>query len=194
MADFSAVDIERFWALIEQARTDVEGDIGEDGTGLAKALTARLSALSLPEIAAFATRFNGLRDGADRYDLWGAAHLIGGGCSDDAFVDFRSGLIAAGRKWYEAALADPDSLAGHPSVVEAVEWDDDSAIFAELVGYAAADAFREVAGAELVLPEVAEAPIAGEDWDFEDDDQMRHRLPRLSALVLGWPANEGCRC
>ncbi|MFC7242330.1 DUF4240 domain-containing protein [Catellatospora aurea] len=188
------MDIERFWALIEQARTDVEGDIGEDGTGLAKALTARLSALSLADIAGFATRFEQLRAAADRYDLWGAAHLIGGGCSDDAFVDFRSGLIAAGRKWYEAALADPDALAGHPSVVEAVEWDDDSAIFAELVGYAAADAFREVAGAELVLPETAKAPIAGEDWDFEDDDQMRHRLPRLSALVLGWPANEGCRC
>lgn len=180
--------------LIEQARTDVDGDIGEDGTGMAKALTARLVALDLPEIAAFAAEFDRLRDAADRYDVWGAAHLIGGGCSDDAFVDFRSGLVAAGREWYTKALADPDTLAGHPSVVEAVEWDDDSAIFAELVGYAAKDAFREVAGAELVLPAATRAGTAGERWDFDDDDQMRHRLPRLSGLVLGWPANEGCRC
>ncbi len=194
MADCAVVDSERFWMLIEQARTDVEGDIGEDGTGMAKALTVRLAALDLPEIAAFAAEFERLRDAADRYDVWGAAHLIGGGCSDDAFVDFRSGLVAAGREWYGKALADPDALAGHPSVVEAVEWDDDSAIFAELVGNAAADAFREVAGAELVLPERAHPGTAGERWDFDDDDQMRHRLPRLSALVLGWPANEGCRC
>lgn len=194
MADFRVVDIERFWGLIDQARTDVDGDIGEDGTGLAKALTARLAVLGAPEIAAFAVEFRRLRAAADRWDVWGAAYLIGGGCDEGGFLDFRSGLVGAGRQWYEAALADPDSLAGHPSVVEAVDWDDDSAIFAELVGYAADEAFRESVGADLVLAETPVTPTAGERWDFDDDDEMRRRLPRLSALVLGWPANEGCRC
>jgi hypothetical protein len=51
-----------------------------------------------------------------RYDLWAAAYLIEGWWSDDGFMDFREGLISPGRHWYERALADPDSLAGHPAV------------------------------------------------------------------------------
>ena len=35
-----------------------------------------------------------------RWDVWAAAYLIGGGCSDDAFIDFRAGIIAQGRDWY----------------------------------------------------------------------------------------------
>ncbi|MDI1465606.1 DUF4240 domain-containing protein [Catellatospora sp. KI3] len=186
------MDTDRFWALIEQARADVEGELGEDGDSLAKALTARLVELPAAQIEQFAAEFGRLRAAADRYDLWGAAHLIGGGCSRDGFLDFRSGLIAAGRHWYEAALADPDALAGHPAVAEAVEWNDDSAIFAELVGYAPATAYRQVTGAEL--PEPAASEPAGESWDFDDDAQMRHRLPRLASLTIGWPPNEGCRC
>ncbi|MFD6293827.1 DUF4240 domain-containing protein [Streptomyces sp. NPDC060235] len=48
-----------------------------------------------------------------------AAYLIGGGCSNDSFMDFRAGLIALGRDWYEKATADPDSLADHPAVIAA---------------------------------------------------------------------------
>ena len=43
--------------------------------------------------------------------MWGAAYVIHGGCSDDGFEYFRRWLISRGRKAYEAALADPDSLA-----------------------------------------------------------------------------------
>jgi hypothetical protein len=65
-------------------------------------------------------------------------------------------------------------------VSEAAEWDDDSALYAELVRTAAA-------------PETA-TEITGTGWDFDDDAAMRARLPRLSALFLGWPSDEGCRC
>lgn len=41
--------------------------------------------------------------------LWSI--IIHGGCGDDAFWDFRAGLVALGRKVYEAALKNPDSLA-----------------------------------------------------------------------------------
>lgn len=33
-----------------------------------------------------------------RRDLWAAAYIIGGGCSDDSFIDFRAGLIAQGHE------------------------------------------------------------------------------------------------
>jgi Protein of unknown function (DUF4240) len=50
---------------------------------------------------------------ADSYDwgLWGAAYVIDGGCSDDGFDYFRAYLISRGRAVFEAAMADPDSLA-----------------------------------------------------------------------------------
>ena len=37
----------------------------------------------------------------------GSLYLIGGGCSDDAFTDFRAGIIAQGRDWYEKVAASP---------------------------------------------------------------------------------------
>lgn len=47
-----------------------------------------------------------------RYDLWAAAYLIGGGCSDDSFTDFRAGLIGQGCDWYEQATTSSDSGSG----------------------------------------------------------------------------------
>jgi hypothetical protein len=189
----SFVDSDEFWRLVELARAGVDDVPGQDGDALAKALTELLVRLPPAQIEAFGVEFHRLSAAADRWDVWGAAYLIGGGCSDDAFTDFRSGLIAAGREWYDRALADPDALASHPAVAEAAEWDDDSAIFAELVGYAGFQAYRQVTGVGWAI-ETPEGQTAGQRWDFDDDDEMRRRLPRLSALFVGWPANEGCRC
>jgi len=52
-----------------------------------------------------------------RWDVWAAAYLTGGACSDDAFVDFRAGIIAQGHGWYEKVAASPENLADHPAVV-----------------------------------------------------------------------------
>ncbi|NUT34134.1 MAG: DUF4240 domain-containing protein [Hamadaea sp.] len=180
------MELDEFWGVVEAARAEVGGEPGEDGEALGKALGARLAGLAPVRRTAFGERFAALSAQACRWDLFGAAHLIGGGCDAGGFEDFRFGLIAAGREWYERALADPDALAGHPVVAEAADWDDDSAIFAELVGEAVAD----VTG---VVPR-DQGDLAGERFDVDDDAVMRFRLPRLSALFLGWPANEGCRC
>lgn len=46
----------------------------------------------------------------------GAAYLINGGRSDDGFDHFRGWLLTQGRATWQAALAEPDSLASHPQV------------------------------------------------------------------------------
>jgi Protein of unknown function (DUF4240) len=51
-----------------------------------------------------------------RLALWGAAYLINGGCSDDGFDYFRGWLLSQGHATWQAALADPDSLADHPQI------------------------------------------------------------------------------
>jgi hypothetical protein len=87
-----------------------------------------------------------MHDALYRYDLWAAAYLIGGGCSDDGFIDFRAGLIAQGRDWYHKAAASPDSLAGHPAVADARHPRCDNPLFYEEVNYAASHAFQQVSG------------------------------------------------
>lgn len=81
-----------------------------------------------------------------RWDVWAAAYLIGGGCSDDSFMDFRAGLIGLGREWYARAAACPDVLAEHPAVAAAAEAHIDEIVFNEAVNYAASYAFERVAG------------------------------------------------
>jgi Protein of unknown function (DUF4240) len=180
------MELDEFWAIVEASRSDVDGGIGEDGAVLAKALGVRLAALPKASRAGFGATFAQLSAEAATWDLFGAAYLIGGGCDGGGFEDFRFGLVAAGRDWYARATADADSLAGHPVVAEAAEWDDDSAVYAELVG----DEVAQACGVELRGP----VELSGEAFDVDDDNAVRARLPRLAALYLGWPANEGCRC
>ena len=180
------MELDEFWGVVEAARAEVGDSPGQDGEAPAKALAGRLAQWPPARRAAFGEVFAQLSVQALRWDLYGAAYLIGGGCDLGGFEDFRYGLIAAGRDWYAKAIADPDVLAGHPVVSEAADWDDDSAIFAELVGEAVADA----CGVRLR----DQGELAGERFDLDDDLVMRARLPRLAAIFLGWPANEGCRC
>ena len=107
-------------------------------------------------------------------------------CSDDSFIDFRAGLIAQGRDWYEQAMTSPDSLAGHPAVAGAGHPLADNPLFYEEVNYAASRAFERVSGDENAFWDALKErgprdrlPELGEDFDFDDDQEMRRRLPRL---------------
>ena len=83
-----------------------------------------------------------------RWDMRAAACLIGDGCSDESFMDFRAGLIAQGRDWYRGAAASPDSLPGHPAVAAAAGRPWGNSLFCEGAAYAASYAFEQVTGDE----------------------------------------------
>ncbi len=155
---------DEFWNHVDAARTRNSED-PESG------LREELAGLDVTELASFVTHFDAVGDAAYRWDLWGAAYLIGGGCSDDGFTDFRYGLIAQGRKVYEAALADPDSLA-----------DVDDEIPNEGFGYVGISMLEENGGEEEPV-DLSRGPIevAGDEWDFDDSAEMSRRFPRLSA-------------
>lgn len=195
------MDTDRFWTVIESARAG--GPDGKPGDKpFDEALVDLLAALSKEDILEFQTRFDEIHDAVYRWDVWAAAYLIGGGCSDDSFMDFRAGLIALGREWYERTAADPDSLAEHPAVIEAAADGGYEALFYEEVNYVASTAFERVAavGEDFYeewkrhrcaqgesgdggLGAGAEADM-GEDFDFDDGEEMSRRLPRLAALYL----------
>ncbi|WP_433537835.1 DUF4240 domain-containing protein [Micromonospora sp. CA-249363] len=191
------MDGDEFWALVESAGADVGSRTDDDGEALAAALVRRLAATSPESILEFEELFDQLQGALYRWDVWAAAYLIGGGCSDDSFMDFRAGVIAQGRGWYERVLASPDGLADHPLVRRAAAEDDDGALFAESVNYVAGEAYEQVTGDDDAFDAAMEArqQVAdgvdaareadmGEDFDFDDDDEMRRRLPRLAALFL----------
>ncbi len=184
-----AVDTDSFWDIIATAMAQ-----NGPGTPFHQSLTDCLAAGAEQDILQYQERFDDLHAALYRWDVWAGAYLIGGGCSDDGFIDFRAGLIAQGRDWYERAAASPDNLADHPAVVGAAGPSQTSPLFDELVNYAAARAFDRVTGTRDGFydawthyrgPRVhgSHRP-AGEGFDFDDTHEMRGRLPRLSAILL----------
>ncbi|WP_327315957.1 DUF4240 domain-containing protein [Streptomyces sp. NBC_01235] len=184
------MNTDEFWDAIETARARTTNNLPFN-----EALTNVLAHHSVADILAYRVRFDVLHDALYRWDIWAAAYLIGGGCSDDSFIDFRAGVIAQGRAWYDRVTADPDSLADHPEVVTAAADSADDALFDEDVTYAPGDAYERLTGDEdgfydaLREHEAARPgtvkPDMGEDFDFDDEQEMRGRLPRLAALFLG---------
>lgn len=162
----AGMNIDRFWSIVESGRSSREP---------ALVVADKLRQLSPLELVAFQEHFDRLVAEAYRYDLWGAAYLIDGGCSDDGFVYFRYGLIAKGKDVYEKALADPDSLADLGKHVD-IENED--------FGYVALRVYEETVGSDMPHSHRNHpAEPAGTAWDFDDNTETAKRLPRLTALV-----------
>ena len=182
------MDTGDFWAIIETARASAG-----DSRPFDEALVDHLATRSEQEILDYQEKFDEAQQALYRWNVWAAAYLIGGGCSDDSFMDFRAGLIAQGRDWYQKAADSPDSLAGHPAVVSAARRPWDNPLFYEKVNYAASYAFERVSGDDHAFYDALDsreerdhAPSdMGEDFDFDDEQEMRRRLPRLYALCRG---------
>ncbi|NLE71752.1 MAG: DUF4240 domain-containing protein [Actinomycetales bacterium] len=174
------MDLSELWDLIETARE--EADDPDDADSVAAALTRALSETRPETIEEFDEAIGRLVAESYRTDLWAAAYLINGGASDDGFDYFRGWLIAQGRDVYEAAVADPDSLADVPAVRAAIA--DGEELECETMLGVAWDAYEAATGEEL--PETsgrAALPQLEPMWDFDDEDEMRVRLPRLAALA-----------
>jgi hypothetical protein len=82
-----------FWAMVEAARPPGAGDCDCDQH--AARLVAALAELPAAEILTHQHLHDELMAGSYRWDLWGAAHLLNFGCSDDGFDYFRGWLPSA---------------------------------------------------------------------------------------------------
>lgn len=165
-----------FWKLIDATRRESEGNLDEH----VELLRERLEALEPYEIVEFDKIFRELWTRAYTWDLWGAAYIIGGGCSDDGFIDSRGWLISKGEKAYENALKDPESL------VKIVKEDDDDCQF-EGFQYVASQAWENKTGKGMNdfpdsgLKHPLE-PLGGR-WS-EDGDDLERRFPKLFRKFL----------
>jgi hypothetical protein len=161
-----------FWKLIDDARA-ASGGAGEPQVAR---LQGALEKLAPEEIIDFDRIFDQLMQESYTWDLWGAAFIVNGGCSDDGFVYFRAWLIAQGDPPFRAALADPESLASVAPV--------GGGAALESLTYVANKAYRGKMGKSMpptTAGNVQREP-SGESWEEEELEEM---FPRLWAKFGG---------
>lgn len=158
-----------FWIIIDQTISKVQAAQSEG-------LRAALAKLGPQEIAAFDATYRAMLDRAYRWDLWGAAYVINDGCSDDGFDYFCDWLISHGRKVFEAALADPESL----SEVEDLE-----DIRFEDFRYVAQEVFEQSTGQELDATPSERSDPVGKPFDEETVYDLYPNLVRALDVRAG---------
>jgi Protein of unknown function (DUF4240) len=174
------VRTDEFWSVVDRARS------GEDPAAVVEAVVVQLAARPAPAIEGFDRHLRRVLDASYREDLWGAAYLINGGCSDEGFDAFRGWLMTQGRTIFARGVAEPDSLAELSGVRRAARTGEELGVARMLT--VAQEAHRRLTGADLPADgNGATRPDVGDFWDFDDEDEARRRLPRLSALFLAPP-------
>ena len=160
------MDEDVFWELIDEGRTDQP--IGER----IETLPERLAAFKATAIRDFEKIQRSLEARAYRWDVWALAYLLQGGCSDDAFEDFRGWLILQGREVFEGVIADPDSfdVTLHRGTASGINGLRDAAPVAYEMRQG-----KAMKPVKMPLIDVAGPEIAEEDF--------ASALPRIAALV-----------
>jgi hypothetical protein len=150
------MDKVEFWKLIDASRKTANGDAQAQVETLRKLLTA----LAPDALVAFDRLMSQYHARAFNWGLWGAAFIIGGGCSDDGFLDFRGWLISRGEKAYEDALRNPETL------INVVKVDEEDC---------------QVEGFQSVAGDVWEEKTCQSSDDFPRHDIERHVKPTGAA-------------
>jgi uncharacterized protein DUF4240 len=163
-------DEQQFWTLVDDTRAEAGGDT-ERQSGL---LAERLEQLPPRAVADFGEIRHQLDERAYTWDIWGAAFVIEDGCSDDCFRDFRGYLISLGRGPYEAALKNPDSLAGVAEDAETGDWENADNV--------APEAYEDETGEDIPSgdSDLSGRP-RGQEWDDDQQEQLLQRYPALAA-------------
>lgn len=156
----------RFWEIVQSAHDQSGGDMDEKS----ELIKAALSKLSEDDAKAFSNLFDSMMDRAYSWQLWGAAYIINGGCSDDTFSDFRSSLISRGRSAFERTLSEPELLA--------IEDFDEDAWFYEGYQYSVTEGVQVAVGSIVNRENAHPDEPSGCAWE---EDEVYELYPKLRA-------------
>lgn len=156
---------ELFWKIIDETKADNQ----ETQT---RQLKTRLKELSKAQLIEFEAVYRETLSIAYNWDLWAAADIINGGCSDDGFDYFCDWLISRGQNVFESALENPETLVG-----KATPWDTEFEEFR----YIMIDVMEEVHNGEFPRPKAPRpAEPNGVVWD---EDTVEEKYPALAEWI-----------
>ncbi len=175
----SGITEDLFWKLLETAKKK-----GEDPDEQLEWLVNDLSKRPVKDIVRFDTIFNQHYYKSYTSNLWAAAYIIMGGCSDDTFDYFRAWLLYLGKDVYETVMKNPEEIIPHLKLLE-----EEGGVpeFEELL-YVASMAYEEKTGLDdehyynlynqlsndnYVQPEMEF------DWEEDDEEGLRNKFPLL---------------
>ena len=164
------MEIEEFWKLIDITREASDGDVYKQADLLVEILLKR----SVEELSSYEKILDNLLDEAYDAALWDAAYIIGCGCSDDGFWDFRAWLIAQGQEVYDNALVNPESL------VDLIDVNEDTQNGALI--YVTLHAYEQKTGQDIPPKNYSTkyhySQLTGMHWQ---DENVQARFPKLAA-------------
>jgi hypothetical protein len=152
-----------FWDLIEKAKDRSENN-AERSYELGKLLLPFLPS----EVARFSKYFYQQMSKSYTWDLWAAAYIAFGGCSDDGFEYFRAWLISEGREHFESVLSDVNNIAKLKLVPDQLE-----AILST-----ANNIYKEKTGKRFDVEYNLAGTPTGKEWK-ESEKELKKRYPML---------------
>jgi len=172
------MDEDRYWQIVQLSLNESGGD----QECQENVLVRELERLTPKDIVGFRLRTDKLLYDTYTSHMWCAGYVMNGGCSDDAFEYFRLWVISRGREVYEAAKADPDSLA-NVSVDDIMGQD----FWFEPYWYVALKAFENKTGKQLYdyidydnfKTREGSYPDVEFDWQEDDPESMKRICPQL---------------
>ncbi len=172
-----------FWDLIDETRP-----VGDDPEVHAGAVVARLVDGGRDATLSFARDFDRAMAGLYDWELWGAAYLALGGCSDDGFEYLRAWILGRGATVWELGTSDPESL-----FIGLLEETEDAGDLGERLDrgehllYAAGRAHETLTGEWLPPSDEAIGAPHGEAWEESD---LPSRFPNLHRVAPSWDEPE----
>lgn len=157
---------DRFWKIIELTKINSRGNYEKQEEELKK----ELSKLDALKILNFDNRFRTYRGDAYKWELWGAAYIMNGGCSDDCFSDFRGWLIGQGKDVYFDAMSNPETLVSLNHDMNSDDW--------EGLSYVAMTIYEQKTGSQMPSGIQENFEITGEEWE-EDGDDLKNKFPKI---------------
>ena len=145
---------DQFWTIIKQAQ----------GTDIAENLKPILAKLPLKDIFSFGEILDGKIADLHRWDIWGIAYIVNGGCSDDGFEYFRCWVVAQGKEFYNKLATDPDDVFTDSDVSDCE---------CEELGYVAGKVYKQVSKQEI--PQISRKYVkdpSGESWEEDDLEEL----------------------
>lgn len=173
------LDEDLYWAIVEKSLKNTNSQDAQE-----QYLIKEIGSLTPKQIIGFRLRTDKLLYDTYNSEMWCAAYIMNGGCSDDGFEYFRNWVISRGKDTYFKAKQNPDNLITEVSS-NMGEYD------FEGFWYVAIEAFKQKTGKDLYgyIDDGNFKTLEGHypqfefNWEEENPEIMKKICPRLFAKL-----------